>query len=82
VITYPNPNNNKIVNIKKNLSYILIEKGQIQRGKHCTVSITTAIQKVELIKQWNGDYHRLGWGKAGQCVQCFRLIALVNSRVI
>jgi hypothetical protein len=82
VITYPKPNNNRIENIKKNLGYILIEKGLKKRGKHCTVSITTRIQKVELIKQWNGDYHRLGRRKAGQSVQCFRLIPLINSRVI
>jgi hypothetical protein len=55
---YPQPNN--IENNKKNLGYILSEKGQKQRGKHCTASIICGIQKVELIKQWNGDYHSLG----------------------
>jgi hypothetical protein len=36
---YPKPNNNKIENIKKNLGYILIEKGQKQRDKKALQSL-------------------------------------------
>jgi hypothetical protein len=56
---YHQPNN--IENIKKNLGYILSGKGQKQKGKHCTASIISGMQKVELIKQWITTVITTGW---------------------